>query len=37
MMQAKIPDEQSPLLKDPECQKPQRQGITKLLAGLVGM
>ncbi|KAJ5387068.1 MFS general substrate transporter [Penicillium cosmopolitanum] len=36
-MQVKIPDEQSPLLKDTECQKPQPQGITKLLAGLVGV
>ncbi|CAI7662671.1 unnamed protein product [Penicillium pancosmium] len=36
-MQIKIPDEQSPLLKDTECQKPQSQGITKLLAGLVGV
>lgn len=32
-----MPDERSPLLKDAESQKPKSPGITKLLAGLVGM
>ncbi|CAI7592582.1 unnamed protein product [Penicillium manginii] len=30
-------NEHSPLLKDSECQKPKSQGITKILAGLVGV